>query len=78
VDGFECPQVSVTMLSYRLYFRGPDGHIVHVVSFECDGDQEAVELAPQHADGRPMELWQRARMVTAFPAGAARSAGNAS
>jgi hypothetical protein len=57
------------MLSYRLYFRGRDGHIVNVISFECDGDQEAVELAQGHADGRPMELWQRARMVTAFSSG---------
>jgi hypothetical protein len=54
------------MLSYRLYFLGPEGHIVRAVEFECASDEDALNAVEQHADGRSMELWQQARKVRAF------------
>ncbi|HEY5411116.1 MAG TPA: hypothetical protein VIJ94_10365 [Caulobacteraceae bacterium] len=51
------------MAHYRLYFLDCDDHIRHAVSLECDHDDQAIELARGHADGRTLELWQGARRV---------------
>jgi hypothetical protein len=54
------------MQTYRLYRQADDGHVVGPVVFECDDDEEAVEIAAEMADGRPMELWERDRWVVVF------------
>lgn len=56
------------MLSYRLYFLGRDGRITRAVPFESSSDEDALKAIEAHADGRPMELWQRGRMVRTFAA----------
>jgi hypothetical protein len=56
------------MLSYRLYFLGLGGRITRAVEFECASDEDALRAVEGHGDGRPMELWQQARMVRAFAA----------
>ncbi|MDB5480282.1 MAG: hypothetical protein JWO83_1335 [Caulobacteraceae bacterium] len=56
------------MLSYRLYFQGNDGLVVRAEGFFCPDDSDAIEIAKEMADGRPMELWQQARKVMSFPA----------
>jgi hypothetical protein len=53
--------------SYRLFFRGTDGHFVDAAPFECGDDQQAIVIAREKANGRPAELWQQARMVMDFP-----------
>jgi hypothetical protein len=54
------------MRTYRLYRQADDGHVVGPVVFESDDDEEAIELAADMADGRPMELWERERWVVVF------------
>jgi hypothetical protein len=56
------------MLSYRLYFLGREGRITRAVELECASDDEALRAVEEHADGRPMELWQQARKVRAYVA----------
>ena len=56
------------MQSYRLFFRGMDGHFVGAEPFECHDDQEAIDMARDKVDGRPAELWRQAHMVMDFPA----------
>lgn len=51
------------MAYYRLYFLDGRSHIRHAVELECESDDTAVEIARAHADGREMELWNRARLV---------------
>ena len=63
------------MQSYRLFFRGIDGHFVGAEPFECGDDQQAIGIAQEKADGRPAELWQQARMVRDFPAQSRTRAG---
>ena len=57
------------MTDYRLYFTGKDGHFLGIVELDCESDEAAVESVAAHADGRAMELWQRQRLVKAFPEG---------
>lgn len=54
------------MPAYRLYFLGDDGHIVSAVQLDCQDDHQAISQARDHADGRPMELWEGARKVRIF------------
>ena len=54
------------MQSYRVYFQGPDGDVDGADAFECDADNEAIEIGRQRAGGRPMELWQQARRLISF------------
>jgi hypothetical protein len=54
------------VLTYRLYFRGPDGHIVNAEPFECWDDEQAIGFARGKIDQRPAELWQLARKVMVF------------
>ena len=63
------------MQSYRLFFRGIDGHFVGAEPFECDDDQQAIAIAREKANGRPAELWQGSRMVMDFPARSRTRAG---
>jgi len=43
---------------YRLYFMDRfSGHIDHVREFEADDDVDALAVAEDWREGRPMELW---------------------
>ena len=63
------------MPAYRLYLLGDDGHIVRAVELDCEHDGQAIDQAERHADGRPMELWERARQVQVFGVPAAQRTG---
>jgi len=54
------------MGDYRLYFLDAQGPIHRAVELQCDDDEDAVRRSAGHADGRAMELWQRARVVRRF------------
>ncbi len=56
-------------MDYRLYFFGTDGHIESFVVLDSETDEAALSLACTLADGRMMELWDRGRVVEAFPGG---------
>ena len=56
------------MTDYRLYFFDSADHIHRVADIEAKADEWAIAAARAMADGGRMELWQRARMVEAFPA----------
>lgn len=56
------------MTDYRLYFIDESGHIKRVVELDCATEAEAVREAESHVGFMAMELWQRARVVTKFPA----------
>ncbi len=51
------------MTHYRLYFFDLAGSIRHALDLECDDDEHAIRVVGEHADGRPMELWQGPRQV---------------
>ncbi len=49
-----------SVLYYRLYyFDRLGGHIDHFREYEAESDSDAIALAEQWSDGRPMELWKR-------------------
>lgn len=52
------------MADYRIFFLGPDGHIVGVDIVHCQSDFEAMAVAGTagRSDGAA-EIWQNARMV---------------
>jgi hypothetical protein len=52
--------------AYRVYFLNFDGRIVRALELACDTDEEAVEQARILADGQPVELWDRARLMGRF------------
>lgn len=52
------------MGAYRLYFIGPDGHIVMCEDRDLPDDAAAIEEAERLSEGRPIEVWQLDRMVT--------------
>ena len=56
------------MADYRLYFFDHGGHIGGVVELSGADDAEAIQQSRGQADGRAMELWNRDRLVRAFPA----------
>ena len=51
------------MTHYRLYFFDLAGNIRHALNLECEDDDHALRMVSEHADGRPMELWQGQRQV---------------
>ena len=54
-------------LSYRLYFLDGAGHISKSHEFLAPDDDAAVKVAEGWREGRPMELWQRTRVVRRWP-----------
>jgi hypothetical protein len=46
------------VVNYRLYFMNRAGHVVHAVDLEADADDQAIQSARGHDDGRLMELWR--------------------
>lgn len=55
------------MAGYRLYFLDDNGRIRDAAEFECAADEHALAEAEQRHDGRAMELWSGARMVSRIP-----------
>lgn len=53
-------------LFYRLYFLDGADHISTSEEFHARDDEAAIEIAEKHRKGRPMELWQQARIVKAW------------
>jgi hypothetical protein len=56
------------MAGYRLYFVDDRDHIRDAVDLDGVDDADAIVKAEEHADGRGMELWRRARVVMRFAA----------
>jgi hypothetical protein len=53
---------------YRLYFLDARGHIRRIVAFDCDSDEQAIQLVTDKHGARPkMELWTYRRKVKIFP-----------
>lgn len=50
-------------VEYRLYFLNQSDHITEFLAFEESDDDAAVVVALERARGRPVELWQRERLV---------------
>ena len=50
-------------MEYRLYFLNQSDHIMEFLAFEAADDSAAVTTARARSRGRPMELWQRDRLV---------------
>ena len=57
------------MPDYRLYFLDANGKVAHAVELQCPNDDNAIQLAETHADGRDMELWSLKRRIRTFQAG---------
>ncbi len=55
------------MTGYRIFFFDVNDHIRHAKIIECEGDEDAVRLAADQADGRVMELWLLDCLVKRFP-----------
>jgi len=56
------------MAHYRLFFMGPDDHIVRAQVVECATDGEAVAVARASCSGHSaIEVWERARKVERVP-----------
>ena len=51
------------MVEYRLYFLNQSDHIMEFLAFEAADDGAAVVTARSRSRGRPVELWQRDRLV---------------
>ena len=52
------------MADYRLYYIAFDDHIVMREDIEAADDAAAIAEAEKLSQGRPIEVWQRDRMVT--------------
>ncbi len=61
--------------TYRLYEIGGDGHIQTFTLVAARTDEEAVEQARNLADGRVVELWERARILLRLPPEAEQGTG---
>lgn len=54
------------MTAYRLYFLDLAKHIREVTVIDSECDESACSEADRLADGRPMELWLRDRLVRSW------------
>jgi hypothetical protein len=53
------------MLEYRLYFLDSDGHITSPPAIvRCEDDRAAIMSAEQLLEGKAIEIWQGARLIT--------------
>ena len=50
-------------MHYRLYFLDDAGHIELHHEFEVIDDERAIRTSEGWREGRPMELWERDRLV---------------
>ena len=51
------------MLAYRLYFLGPQGHIIGFKEITVLGDAEARDRAILFGNDRRWELWHGAKLI---------------
>ena len=52
------------VLSYRVYVLEEGGHIRKAPAvLDCEDDAEAIQRAKQLLDGKPIEVWEGARVV---------------
>ena len=51
------------MAEYRAFTVGKDGHFVGFEPIVCDTDDQAIQRAKRHLDGRDIEVWCADRMV---------------
>jgi len=51
------------MLAYRLYFLGPQSHVIGFKEIDAHGDAEARERAILIGNDRRWELWHGAKMI---------------
>ena len=56
------------MSGYRIYFLNGEGHINRAADLFAETDQEALDRARALSEGRPIEIWEGARCVLAWPA----------
>ena len=54
-------------MDYRAYLLDEQGHIVDAHPFVAPGDEAALMLAYQYANGLDVEVWHRARRVGLIP-----------
>lgn len=52
-----------SMVAYRAYFIGNDGHFKKVRVLECPDDKAVIAEAKKLQDGYDVEIWDLARMV---------------
>jgi hypothetical protein len=53
------------MAAYRFYVLGSDGHIVQPPQVvECADDTAAIQQARQYLDGKAIEVWHSAKLIT--------------
>lgn len=58
------------MIPYRVYMMDGQNHIRSAQDIECASDEDALAVAAQLAQGKPVEVWSEARMVRRLdPAG---------
>ena len=55
-----------SMVDYRAYLVGSDGHFYEAVALVCADDAEAIQKAEKLVDHREVELWQLDRKIAAF------------
>jgi hypothetical protein len=56
------------MLGYRIFRTTADGHILGPPDIiECTDDQEAIGKTAGLTNGKPVELWEGARLIVRFP-----------
>jgi hypothetical protein len=55
---------SASVIEYRAYFVGADGHFAGYEPLLCADDGEAIEKATKLIAGRDIELWSGPRLVT--------------
>lgn len=56
------------MSDYYLYHLHPNGRVASREDLHAEDDDNALAQANLSSDTGPMELWQGARLVKAFPA----------
>lgn len=56
------------MAEYRAFTIGSDGHFVGFEPTVCDDDTAAIERAKRLLDGRDIEVWCAARLITRLTA----------
>jgi hypothetical protein len=54
------------MIDYKVYFLSRAERVEEARDLDAENDTQAIRKAVELFDGRPMELWQRARVVRKF------------
>ncbi len=51
------------MPQYRAFPIGDDGHLLPAEIIEAESDSEAIRIVKTKLDGKPIEVWDHARLV---------------